>query len=721
MLDSEVRNVTYKAERGDKTAQYELGLYYSKKQGYEHYAKSYLEKAAKQQHPEASYEYAKLLLGGNSNSNMVDVAKYFFIAGKNGIDEAKQQFRQQGALYKKAVSLLGSYGSYGGYCSDKDQFAVLFAKAYMDNHFGCQSDEQACWFLDAAISQNSRNGDAVALLADSYYLPTLGRQQDLPKAYKLLKDLTSYYRNNGNAHIYHRLGEMLENGKGTEKSLDDAIGYYKKAVEMQHTGAAYRLGVIYYSKYSECRKTSDWQTSSMKCEAIKFLEKCGENRNAYNYLGLIYHLAGEKSQAERYFTAAAKLDLPVAARNLGQIYSTGNYGETKKKSAVTWYEKAALLGYAESQYVLSTMLEKGENIEKNIPKAFEWCLKAAELKYDKAIESLKTHPIFAPCYRLYGLLDGDLEKVQRYHKLEQQLGHEFADAKHLLNALDRRKSSPTKEAPFQRYEFLGDSVLGVACAASLSKDQPDNWLVYDLHLAKEKLVRNDTVLPRIAKTLNLSDVIMLDDSESNHPVTAKMLADAMEALIGAVSFDKGILAATQVAQTLWTADVSIALKAQPSKPPVVVPAVKAKPNQPPVAKKVKAKSSQPAAVPAAVLPSAGVPKQQRRLSNGAIQFFSALPNLSSDKLSAKLDKRPDYAMLQNEGKKGYTPLMYKVERLGKRPKQKQELVACIKTLIQHGAQLQDKGGNGKSAAQLLEGSSVDQETKQSITRLSYRR
>ena len=191
-----------------------------------------------------------------------------------------------------------------------------------------------------------------------------------------------------------------------------------------------------------------------------------------------------------------------------------------------------------------------------------------------------------------------------------------------------------------------------------------------------------------------------------------MLADATEALIGAICFDKDISAATQAAKRLWSNHITAALKRKPIQPVAV--------------SKISSKPTEPSSAPKAVT-------HQRKLSDGAIRFFARLPSFQCEQLLNELSQRPDYAKMRNNGKKGYTPLMYEIEQLGKKkitPQRskdgwtimcpeicRKDRLSCIAALIDHGATLHDKATNGKTAKDLLDKSTIDMSTKQAIFKL----
>jgi ribonuclease-3 len=91
----------------------------------------------------------------------------------------------------------------------------------------------------------------------------------------------------------------------------------------------------------------------------------------------------------------------------------------------------------------------------------------------------------------------------------------------------------------ERLEFLGDSMLSAVVAEKLYKDYPD-LPEGDMTKLRSALVRGEA-LARIAHRLNLADYLYLGRGEESSGGRAKqsILADALEAVIGAFFLDQG--------------------------------------------------------------------------------------------------------------------------------------------------------------------------------------
>lgn len=121
-------------------------------------------------------------------------------------------------------------------------------------------------------------------------------------------------------------------------------------------------------------------------------------------------------------------------------------------------------------------------------------------------------------------------------RLEQGLGYRFARSELLIQALTHRSyGSPHNE----RLEFLGDGVLNCVIAAELFERFP-NLKEGELSRLRANLVRQEA-LHEIAKQLSLGDYLRLGEGElkSGGFRRPSILADALEAIIGAAYLDAG--------------------------------------------------------------------------------------------------------------------------------------------------------------------------------------
>jgi ribonuclease-3 len=132
--------------------------------------------------------------------------------------------------------------------------------------------------------------------------------------------------------------------------------------------------------------------------------------------------------------------------------------------------------------------------------------------------------------------------------LQIRLGYAFRDRALLLQATTHRSFSADHN---ERLEFLGDSVLNLA-VAHLLYTQLSQLPEGDLSRVRANLVKQDT-LQDLALQIGLPEVIRLGEGElrSGGRKRPSILADALEALIGAVYLDGGYNAAQGLVERLF--------------------------------------------------------------------------------------------------------------------------------------------------------------------------
>ena len=146
--------------------------------------------------------------------------------------------------------------------------------------------------------------------------------------------------------------------------------------------------------------------------------------------------------------------------------------------------------------------------------------------------------------------------------LYQRLGYRFKDESLLRQALTHRSAAAEH---YERLEFLGDAVLSFVVAAALFQKFP---LASEGQLSRLRagLVRGDT-LAVVARGLELGEHLVLGGGElkSGGFRRDSILADALEAIFGAVYLDGGVDAAREVilglfAERLAACSLSAVLK-----------------------------------------------------------------------------------------------------------------------------------------------------------------
>jgi ribonuclease-3 len=143
--------------------------------------------------------------------------------------------------------------------------------------------------------------------------------------------------------------------------------------------------------------------------------------------------------------------------------------------------------------------------------------------------------------------------------LQSELGYEFKDISLLELALTHPSYAQESGRPGrhnQRLEFLGDAVLQLALTAKLYDQFPDHE-EGPLTKARAQMVKQQTLFER-GRTLDLGARLLLSRGEDRNQGRRRSsnLADAYEALLGAVFLDGGFEAASRVILAQFSDDMA---------------------------------------------------------------------------------------------------------------------------------------------------------------------
>jgi ribonuclease-3 len=149
---------------------------------------------------------------------------------------------------------------------------------------------------------------------------------------------------------------------------------------------------------------------------------------------------------------------------------------------------------------------------------------------------------------------------QNLAKLEEKLGYKFQNLELLKRALTHR-SWAYEQKPFgeeeeirslqnESFEFVGDSVLGLAVVEHLFNNHPDAT-EGDLSLMKHSLVSRKT-LAKVSEKIDLGSFIRVGRGEEKTGGRRKqaLLADGLEAVLAAIFFDGGYIQARNTVQKI---------------------------------------------------------------------------------------------------------------------------------------------------------------------------
>ena len=141
------------------------------------------------------------------------------------------------------------------------------------------------------------------------------------------------------------------------------------------------------------------------------------------------------------------------------------------------------------------------------------------------------------------------ERVQELSLLQKQIGYTFRDIFLLNKALTHKSyvnenSEPLKDN--ERFEFLGDSVLDLIVSGYTIKTFPDfaEGILSKIRAA----VVNESCLAELARQIDLGRYLLLGKGEASSGGREKnsLLANAYEALAGAIDFDSNLETALDI-------------------------------------------------------------------------------------------------------------------------------------------------------------------------------
>ena len=157
------------------------------------------------------------------------------------------------------------------------------------------------------------------------------------------------------------------------------------------------------------------------------------------------------------------------------------------------------------------------------------------------------------------------EQQEQWTLLQERIGYEFAQPERLAAALTHRsyavETGATEPAESQRLEFLGDAVLGAVAAEWLVKNVPD-WQEGTLTKVRSRLT-NGAALARVARQIRLGACLRVGRGveQSGGREQDSILADALEALMGAVWLDGGVGAIRKIFFRCFAEEIQTAVAA----------------------------------------------------------------------------------------------------------------------------------------------------------------
>lgn len=295
------------AEKGDANAQNKIAISYLQGNGVIKdldRAFYWFEKAANQNHPEAQFYYATLILNVESQKCPEEV------------------------LYKgPPVSII---------CGHKAGAAA----------------ESILWFKKAAQHGYVKAQSSLGIM----YMIGLGTKIDFPESFKWNKKAAEA----GNVEAMYNLAQLYEKGKGVEQSSNKAVFWYEQSAKQGFTLSEFELGVAHALGIGGYEKNEN--------EAIEWYEKAAKKGNMYAQSNLagIYFSKSYQDYKYRYQSVfwrkkAAEQGLPESQMLLGLAYLNGEGIERDKLLGLEWLYKSSQSGHDPAKKILQELNLKQEN------------------------------------------------------------------------------------------------------------------------------------------------------------------------------------------------------------------------------------------------------------------------------------------------------------------------------------------------------------------------
>jgi hypothetical protein len=192
-------------------------------------------------------------------------------------------------------------------------------------------------------------------------------------------DLAKPLAESGNADALYLLGFAHETGQGADVSRDKALEYYRKAADAKHKDATYRLSFILLASEKEDEREQARQ--ALESAAKDDVAVAGRILGEAYLRGLLGPVADPDKAVFWWKRASDAGDIPSLLLIAGFYEGRFGFPELKDpKEAITNYAKAAGMGNAGAMATLGSRLLNGDEKTRDEKKGREWLKKAIAAK-----------------------------------------------------------------------------------------------------------------------------------------------------------------------------------------------------------------------------------------------------------------------------------------------------------------------------------------------------
>ena len=136
---------------------------------------------------------------------------------------------------------------------------------------------------------------------------------------------------------------------------------------------------------------------------------------------------------------------------------------------------------------------------------------------------------------------------EKLNSLQKKISLKFKNLNYLKKSLTHKSYDSLNN--YEKFEFLGDRILGFVISKKLIELYPNEKEgMLDKKLAS--LVNKNQCL-EVSKNIGLEKFILVGNKSSKNKVENKIIADSIEALIGAIYYDRGFDIAEKFILKMW--------------------------------------------------------------------------------------------------------------------------------------------------------------------------
>jgi ribonuclease-3 len=136
---------------------------------------------------------------------------------------------------------------------------------------------------------------------------------------------------------------------------------------------------------------------------------------------------------------------------------------------------------------------------------------------------------------------------EKFNSLQKKINIKFKNLNYLKKSVTHKSYDSVNN--YEKLEFLGDRILGLVISKKLIELYPNEKEgVLDKKLAS--LVNKNRCL-EIAKIIDLEKYIFVGNKNKKNKIETKIVADSIEALIGAIFYDKGLEGSEKFILNMW--------------------------------------------------------------------------------------------------------------------------------------------------------------------------